>query len=113
MTTECASFEASFQASVAGCDDNAIAAQEHTDLRNEACKLGKKLSAKVKELLGEADDSGDQAFEEDCFALDVPDAPARADCDPNPVMVEYELESDGWTSSQCPASEQPGPGPGK
>merc|ERR1719336_981708 len=83
------------------CSEAATAAQDHTDLRNEACKLGKKLSAKVKELLGEADESGDQAFEEDCFALVVPAAPARAECDPNQVMVEYELESDGWTSSQC------------
>jgi len=113
MTTECSTFEANFQNTKEACSEGVTAAQEHTDLRNEACKLGKKLSAKVKELMGEADDSGDQAFEEDCFALVVPDAPARADCDPNPVMVEYELESDGWTSSQCPASEQPGPGPGK
>jgi len=107
MTTECSSFEAHFQGRTEACNENANAAQEHTDLRNEACKLGKKLSAKVKELLGEADESGDQALEENCFALSLPGVPARAECDPNKVMVEYELESDGWTSSQCAESDQP------
>jgi len=107
MTTECTSFEADFLGAIEGCNAKAIAAQDHTDLRNEACKLGIKLSAKVRELMGEADPSGDEA-EEDCFELVVPATPARAECDPNKVMVENDFESDGWTSSQCSASEQPG-----
>merc|ERR1740123_1186701 len=104
MTTECASFEARFQNQIVECTDNAIAAQNHTDLRNEACKLGKQLSAKVKELLGEADPSFFQApgKEEESFQLVLPAEPDKAGCDPNAVMVEYEFEADGWTSSQCP-----------
>jgi len=109
MTTECSTFEANFQETTESCNAKAVAAQSHTELRNEACKLGKQLSAKVKELLGEADPSGDQApgKEEDCFELVVPTAPARAECDPDQVMVDNELENDGWTSSQCAATPEP------
>jgi len=105
MTTECASFKASFQGRIEACNDNAFAAKNHTELRNEACKLGKQLSAKVKELLGEADPSSlfqSPGKEEECFKLVLPATPARAECEPSAVMDEYEFEGDGWTSSQCP-----------